>query len=144
MGYNTQRVILLFLFYVRNVFILRTDVGRWEEHFSRRAFWAQSRGRSFSFFVRLCYLIVMTWARVMHIFHELGTFRDAREWCTTLLRTYPPPPCTRKAILFFLLRFLRQERLAEGSEVKIERLRYVSPFRYPPPYTSLLSLCFSL
>jgi hypothetical protein len=57
----------------------------------------------------------------MHIFHELGTFRDARKSAQPFCESTLPSPKRP-----YFLRLPHHERLAEGSEVKIERLSSLS------------------
>lgn len=56
--------------------------------------------------------------RVMHIFHELATFRDTAEYGPSANVSARPSPAARKATLFFTT---SQSRLAERSGMKIER-----------------------
>lgn len=56
--------------------------------------------------------------RVMHIFHELATFRDTAEYGPSANVSAHPSPAARKATLFFTT---SQSRLAERSGMKIER-----------------------
>lgn len=56
--------------------------------------------------------------RVMHIFHELATFRDTAKYGPSANVSARPSPAARKATLFFTT---SQSRLAERSGMKIER-----------------------
>lgn len=86
--------------------------------------------RSFYELIRACVCIrnvCNKGARVMHIFHELGTFRDARESARAApLRTYPLYHLRALVKRPYFLRLPHHERLAEASGVKIERLSSLS------------------